>query len=67
MSIIKYANILHAHGVLSAEAKAYKKLYKDDLVFQKRAKVVDNLFLDRKRILKLLEKDRDDDHLGTDA
>ncbi len=56
MSIIEYANILHAHGVPSAEAKAYKKLYKDDLVFQRTARTLDQLFLNRKSILKSLAK-----------
>ena len=42
-SVVDYTNILHAHGLGSPEADAYKKQYEADAVFQKRAKVLDDL------------------------
>lgn len=53
--IIEFANVLHAHGVGSAEAEAFKARFASDRTFCERAEVLERLFGDRARVLHALE------------
>jgi hypothetical protein len=48
--IITYANLIHRHGLGSKEAEEFKASHADP-VFRKRAKVLERLFVNRKRVL----------------
>jgi len=41
--VIQYTNILHEYGVRSTESIAFRDQYKDDRVFQHRARVLELL------------------------
>ena len=53
--VITYTNLLHTYGIDSQEAENFKEKYKDDKVFQRRARTLDYLIKHKDRLLEDLE------------